>query len=265
MQSVPGVTAVALGGSLARGQAQPDSDIDLGIYYRAEHPPDIQDFRRVARVLGDASAGETVTDYGAWGAWVNGGAWLEIAGERVDWIYRELGHVEAVVERCQRGHPERQTHGGHPHGFHSHIYLGEVFYSRILSDPAGELARLKARVRDYPAKLQEALIKTYLWEAEFALLISEKPAARGESSYVAGCFFECVYALVQVLFALNERYFVNEKGAVDATRTLGRCPAGFADDVADIMGSVGSTAAALERNRQRLQTLLTQVAALTAP
>lgn len=263
VQEVPGVVAVALGGSLARGRAQPNSDVDLGIYYRATHPPDVQALKRVARALGDVHAGETVTNYGGWGPWVNGGAWLNIAGQRVDWIYRDLGRVAATIEKCQQGRPEREIHGGHPHGFHSHIYLGEVFYNQIFSDPAGELARLKERVRVYPARLKEALVKTYLWETEFALLISEKSVSRGESSYVAGCFFECVYSLLQVLFALNTRYFVNEKGAVEETRAFERCPADFADHVDDIMGSVGGTVEALERNHRRLHALVTQVAALT--
>jgi predicted nucleotidyltransferase len=33
------VVAVALGGSCARGTAEKDSDLDLGIYYRSSKPP----------------------------------------------------------------------------------------------------------------------------------------------------------------------------------------------------------------------------------
>jgi predicted nucleotidyltransferase len=33
--NVTGVVAVALGGSWARGEAHPDSDVDLGVYYGA--------------------------------------------------------------------------------------------------------------------------------------------------------------------------------------------------------------------------------------
>ncbi|MGH3730649.1 MAG: nucleotidyltransferase domain-containing protein, partial [Micromonosporaceae bacterium] len=33
---VEGVVAVALGGSRARGEHRPDSDVDLGLYYRGE-------------------------------------------------------------------------------------------------------------------------------------------------------------------------------------------------------------------------------------
>ncbi|RVX41729.1 nucleotidyltransferase-like protein [Nonomuraea polychroma] len=34
LAGVPGVAAVVLGGSRARGTHRPDSDIDLGLYYR---------------------------------------------------------------------------------------------------------------------------------------------------------------------------------------------------------------------------------------
>lgn len=33
---------------------------------------------------------------GGWGPWVNGGAWLTIQGQRVDWIYRDLQRVHEV-------------------------------------------------------------------------------------------------------------------------------------------------------------------------
>jgi predicted nucleotidyltransferase len=35
LTSVPGVVAVLLGGSRARGDQVPESDVDLGLYYRA--------------------------------------------------------------------------------------------------------------------------------------------------------------------------------------------------------------------------------------
>ena len=43
------MAAVALGGSWARGEARPDSDVDLGLYYRPDDPPAIEDLRRLAR------------------------------------------------------------------------------------------------------------------------------------------------------------------------------------------------------------------------
>ncbi len=260
---VPGVRAVTLGGSLARGRGQPGSDIDLGVYYHADAAPDTDAFRAFARDVDDSGFDETVTDYGGWGTWVNGGAWLTVGGQRVDLIYRDLARVVKVLEQCCAGQPERALHGGHPHGFHSPIYLGEVYYARILYDPAEELRTLQNQLAVYPPKLKGALIPASLREAAFALTISEKAVQRAESSYVAGCFFECVYSLVQVLFALNERYFINEKGAVAETRTFAIRPQGFADEVTDILGFVGRTVEELEHNYKRLDALVQSVKSLS--
>ena len=38
LAQTPGVIAVVLGGSYARGTARPDSDVDLGVYYEPSAP-----------------------------------------------------------------------------------------------------------------------------------------------------------------------------------------------------------------------------------
>ena len=70
---IQGVEAVALGGSWARGEARPDSDVDLGIYYDPASPPRIEDLRRLAADLDDRHPLDAVTDFGEWGPWINGG------------------------------------------------------------------------------------------------------------------------------------------------------------------------------------------------
>ena len=72
LAGIEGVVAVALGGSRARGEAQPDSDIDLGVYYRNGQKPSVEELHRLARELGYRHAGDHVTDFGGWGAWING-------------------------------------------------------------------------------------------------------------------------------------------------------------------------------------------------
>lgn len=41
LQSVEGIVAIALDGSRARGNHTPKSDVDLGLYYQPENPPDL--------------------------------------------------------------------------------------------------------------------------------------------------------------------------------------------------------------------------------
>ena len=119
---IEGVVAVALGGSWARGEAHPDSDVDLGIYYRSENPPRITDLRLLARELDDRHPPDAVTDFGEWGPWINGGGWLTIEGRRVDWLYRDLDLIERTVGECSVGRPAVYFQPGHPHGFHTHLH-----------------------------------------------------------------------------------------------------------------------------------------------
>jgi predicted nucleotidyltransferase len=109
-----------LGGSWARGEARPDSDVNLGIYYRPDDPPAVEDLRRLARELDDRRLSDLVTEIGGWGPWINGGGWLKLAGRPVDWLYRDAGKVAATVERCLSGETACHYQPGHPRGFHEH-------------------------------------------------------------------------------------------------------------------------------------------------
>jgi predicted nucleotidyltransferase len=255
LAAVPGVVGVALGGSHASGLATEHSDVDIGIYYR-QSPPDLQGLRSLAVELDDQGRGEAVTDFGAWGPWVNGGAWLEIEGNRVDWIYRDLERVEHYVLENIEGRDELHAWPGHPHGFYTHTYAGEIAVCRVLHDPEAELSRLRSLVTPYPSKLRASILEHDVWRAEFALLIAQKSAMRGESFYVAGCLFECVAHLAQAICALNRRFCINEKGSVALADSLEYCPANFARVVSDVLAHPGSSPVELGRSLERLRDLV---------
>jgi predicted nucleotidyltransferase len=260
--NVEGVVAVALGGSIARGVDHPDSDVDLGIYYRPDNPPSVAELRRLAEELDDRHPLDVATEFHEWGPWINGGAWLLVEGQRVDWLYRDLDRVEEVFAECQAGRPTCHYQVGHPHGFHNHMYMAEVHHNLPLFDPDSALASLKTQTAEYPRALKLTLVKKYLWEAQFALDTSRKPAARGDTYYVSGCAFRCVACLVQVLFALNERYFVNEKGSVKAVSGFPSRPPRFRKVVEEVLGETGVDPARLRGNVDRLGTLVDEVRAL---
>src|SRR5918992_4860922 len=253
---IEGVVAVALGGSWARGEAHADSDVDLGIYYRRGNPPRITDLRLLARELDDRHPPDAVTNFGEWGPWINGGGWLTIEGRRVDWLYRDLDLVELTFGECSAGRPSVYYQPGHPHGFHTHIYMGEIHYSRSLYDPVGELRALKNTTERYPPRLKEALIRRQLWEARFALETCRKSAARGDAFYVAGCLFRCAACMVQTLFALNGRYLINEKGSVEVANSLPLRPDNFREIVDSVLARPGGSPQELEGSVGNIEGLL---------
>ena len=229
---IDGVVAVALGGSRARGTARPDSDIDLGIYYRPERRPSIGALRQLAQEIDGRHLPELVTDFGEWGPWINGGAWLQVDGHHVDWLFRDLDRVAHTIDECRAGRPTCDYQIGHPHGFHNHIYMGEVHVCRPLHDPSCALGQLKTLTTEYPPLLKQVLINKYLFEAQFSVDIARKPVQCGDAAYVAGCLFRCIACLVQALYALNEQYFLNEKGSVAAVDTFPVHPREFSASVA---------------------------------
>ncbi|TNW38854.1 DNA polymerase subunit beta, partial [Acinetobacter baumannii] len=100
---------------------------------------------------------------------------------------------------------------GHPHGFSSAIWMGEVALCRPLSDPTGVVAALKPLTSPYPDALRQALIARFQWEVRFAIDVAATAIARGEQTHVAGSAYRALACLAQVLFAANRRYLINEK------------------------------------------------------
>ncbi|WP_326609871.1 nucleotidyltransferase domain-containing protein [Streptomyces scopuliridis] len=262
LMSVRGVRAVALGGSRARGTHRPDSDWDLGVYYRGE--PDVAAL--AAEVTGSPVE---VAGPGGWGPWVNGGAWLSVDGVAVDWILRDLDRVERVWAECEQGRFEIGTQPGHPLGFWSPAYAGEVALCRVLADTDGELTALRAAARSYPEPLRTALAEA-VWEADFSVAAARKAAGpagngagrgggassgggagtggesgpTGDVLYVSLCLSRAFGILVQALLAHHRVWCLNEKGALATAATLPHTPPDFAHRVAAALQ--GLDAAAVE-------------------
>jgi len=254
LASIDGVVGVVLGGSRARGTHRPDSDTDLGLYYRGSL--DVAGLQALADDVADGPV--EVTEPGGWGPWVDGGGWLDVHGHRVDWIYRDLDRVDRVWGECRAGRYEIGFQVGHPLGFYSHAYAGEVALGRILADPSGALGRRQAETREYPPALGAALVRG-LWEADFALRIAGYGVSGQDVAYVSGALFRFVGVLCQGLHGRSRRWLTNEKGAVTATAALPFAPAGFAERAFALFDG-DDLSARLDRARQLLDAVRDAVA-----
>jgi predicted nucleotidyltransferase len=224
VKQVEGVTAIVLGGSRARGPHTSSSDVDLGIYYHPDAPLDLDALGKVATQLDDERRDNVITEIGGWGPWINGGGWLVIQSYHVDFLYRDLRKVNAVIEDCLHENVEMFYQPGHPFGFVSSIYLAEVAVCRPLWDPEGRIAELKKKIIPYPDSLQDALVQKFAWEVNFSIDIARKSAERSDVTYAAGCCFRSAMCMLQLLFAINKMYWLNEKGAVALADTFPHKP-----------------------------------------
>ncbi|MFI6685778.1 nucleotidyltransferase domain-containing protein [Streptomyces sp. NPDC050485] len=240
LTEVPGVRAVALGGSRARGTHRPDSDWDLGLYYRGDL--DVPALSRLAAEVTGAPV--EVAGPGGWGPWVNGGAWLTLDGVAVDWILRDLDRVERVWTDCLAGRYEVGVQPGHPLGFWSPAYPGEVALGLVLADPQGELTDLQEQTRVYPEPLRAALVAA-AWEAEFSVAAARKSAGFGDALHVSLCLSRAFGILAQSLHAHHRRWLLNEKGALASAAALDAAPAGFAEGTAAALRALDAGAVEL--------------------
>ena len=239
LAAVPGVVAVALGGSRATGAAHAASDYDIGLYFSQRAGLDAKRVLKAAKGLVDDPSAAKVTEVGGWGPWIVGGGWLTVAGKKVDLLYRPIELVETVIRDCREGRVSMDYQPGHPHGFCSAIWMGEVALCQPLRDSQNAIAALKAMTVPYPDELREALIRRFQWEILFSIENAQTAVASGDQTYIAGCAFRSLACAAQVLFALNRLYLINEKGALAAAARLPLTVDNLAERVKSVWQAIG--------------------------
>jgi hypothetical protein len=203
-----------------------------------------------------------VTEPGGWGAWVNGGAWLTIEGQRVDFLYRNIDFVSSTLDDANEGRIRSDYWQQPAYGFHSFMYCTETAICRPIYDPDHIIELLKTKVARYSPRLKQAIIKSFLWSARFTLDNTSKAAARGEVYIVTGCLARAIHALVQVLYALNETYYLSEKRLATDFSAFAVQPERFLERIYQLLGATGITPAQLQASLAQTEGLYSEVAAL---
>jgi predicted nucleotidyltransferase len=223
---IPGVVAVALGGSRAQGTARADSDWDFGIYYRGSLDP--------ADVRAVGWEGEVFAP-GDWGGGVmNGGAFLRVDGRRVDLHYRDLDDVEHWWDEAREGRFEIQRLPFYLAGIPTYTVVGELAVGRTVW---GELPR-----PSYPPALRASASTTWHEAARLSLQAAAGYAARPA---VAECLGSLARALLEEgharaaaesIWVLNEKRLLATAGLADAGRSL----AGVSVDAPSLLAATES-------------------------
>jgi hypothetical protein len=261
LRAAPNMTAIALGGSHARGTHTPSSDLDIGLYYFEHSPFDIEAIREIARQF--TSNGEpTVTGFYEWGPFVNGGAWIENSVCKIDFLYRNLDQLAREVADAKAGRWSHSFDQQPPFGFRSVTTLGEIHCCKPLSDPADVLGLLKAEVVGFPPALKSKIIQDVLWAAEFAFIHAGNFARSGDVPNTVACMTRIHHYLVHALFAINETYLVNDKRDLNEIAKFSRKPADFSARMSAILAHPGGDPQALDASLRKLEMLFHEIVLL---
>jgi len=261
LSQVRGVEAVVLGGSYARGTQHETSDLDIGLYYFENEPFSLAEIKRIAVAI-SYQATPVVTDFYEWGAWVNGGAWIQTEAGKVDFLYRNLDHVERTITEAREGGVRHDYNQQPAYGFYSVIYLAETQVCLPLYDPARRIAGLKRQVEPYPARLKEKIVGDSLWSAEFTFLFARNFAAAADVYNTVGCLTRAAANLTQALFALNEWYFISDKKVMAELALFPLLPERYIERLSSLLGRPGETAEALGQTVSELEALWREVVSL---
>lgn len=197
--TLPGVVAVVLGGSRARGTNRPDSDWDIGLHYRGGFD---------AGLIADLGFPGHVAQPGEWGRIVNGGAWLSVEGEPVDVLLRDLDVIDGWWADAQAGRFEIDNVEGHIAGLPTYTPVGELAISQVLH---GRLPRVT-----YPDALRTTAGRRWRWGGAFSLGYADKYATRGDVALAAGTMARATAQTAHGVLAERGEWVLNEKGIVDA-------------------------------------------------
>ncbi|HKP64513.1 MAG TPA: nucleotidyltransferase domain-containing protein [Polyangiales bacterium] len=192
-----GVTGVVLGGSRASSRARPDSDWDLGVYYRGSL--DLSALRELG----------TVHPPGSWGRIMNGGAWLSIDGVKVDVLLRDLDFIESVTARAeQHGTFDIDQLLGYVAGAPTYMLMGECALALPLVGNAPPQP-------EYPRKLSELAPVRWRICARFSLDYAYQHARRGDALGTLAQGATAALDEAHARMCERRQWVMNEKGLIE--------------------------------------------------
>jgi hypothetical protein len=197
LAGVPGVVAVVLGGSRAAGTHDDRSDWDFGLYYEKRLDDDA-----IAR-LGHPGQ---VFPPGAWSPLMDGGAWLEIDGTKVDVIYREVGAVRHWIAEAAAGRFTVELLGGFIAGFPSTVLVGEAAIAQPMR------GALPFERPTYPDALRQAAPARWRERRDFSLLYEAMHTQRGDALLATAMRARAAVEEAHALMAERAEWVLNEKG-----------------------------------------------------
>jgi len=196
LRVIPGVVAVTLGGSRARGEQRPDSDWDFGLYYRG---------RLDADHLRALDYPGTVVDPGEWGRLMNGGAWWTIRGVKVDVLYRDLDIVRHWTKQSEQGRFEVDDLLGYLAGFPTYAVVGELALGRQLAGSA-------LPKPGFPEQLKLSAPRNWRWRAAFHRDYAKQHVVRGDRRAADALLTRADLEEAHARMAERGEWVLNEKG-----------------------------------------------------
>jgi hypothetical protein len=238
-----GKYAISVGGSLGKGTWDNSSDVDFRLFHEKDLPwPD--------------------KNPEIWKSYFEAEARWRKKGVKIDGIWpRKIDEIDSALERWLDGVIQPDDLIWTIWGYH---ILPDIYHQAIIEDPYGVIEGWKRRLVHYPPKLKKAVIEKHLasvryWRNDYHY---QNKVGRSDTVFLAGLTSKLVHELIQILFALNETYYVGDGQNLSFMQKFTLIPPGFADKVNGILYPLASEDP-LKKQYEDLASLIDQVIQLT--
>ncbi len=234
--------AISVGGSQGKGTWDERSDVDFRLFHEHDLP------------LPNEWPELWVEFNAAVAHWAG-------RGVIVDGIWpRRIDEVDAALDRWLAGDAEPEDMLWTIWGYH---LLPDIYHQAIIDDPYNIIGTWKARLRIYPPVLKQALLKKHLasvryWRDDYHY---RNKVRRGDVVFLAGLTTKLVHDVMQILFALNETYYIGDGQNLEYAARLSVKPVGLSERVRQVLYPLPADDM-LERQRDVLIALIGDVIAL---
>lgn len=183
--------AISVGGSIGKGTWDNRSDIDFRLF--TDH-----------KLIFPKEAPELwVEYYAAIERWKQ-------RGINIDGVWpRTVGEIDAAIDAWFSGDTKPIEKVWTIWGYY---LLTDINNQFVIEDPYQIIAAWKARLSVYPPEMKKAILDKYLaslryWHSDYHYA---HKVERGDVIFLAGMSSKLVHEIIQILFALNETYYVGD-------------------------------------------------------
>jgi len=209
--------AIAIGGSRGKGTSDHTSDVDFRLY------------------CDEMCFGTMESPNANWDNFVRIVDSWRVRGVEIDHVWiRTIDQINTALDAWMEGDIQPEILQWSVWGYH---LLPDLFYQQNIEDPYGIVSGWKERLSVYPAKLKESILQKHLgsacyWRGDYHYA---HKVVRKDPVFLASLSARLVHDLMQVIFALNDTYYVGDGSNLEFARHFAIKPADFEERIISVL------------------------------
>lgn len=229
-QLVIGRYSIALAGAHAKATVDEESDIDIYLFVEETKP--YEERLTIIKQFADLNRPIYMSkqfDEAQWGGSLD----FYYQGTPIEVVIRTFANEEKRIHECMQGTFEIIPATWTSNGYYTFIYLSELSFIVPLDDSTHFINNWKDQIKDYPLLLKKAIIKRFYARANVWLNNFHYKSAihRLDTLFTAPIVLHTILDMIQIIYALNEKYYMGDKKCQQALEKLDYCPKVLLDNL----------------------------------